>query len=240
MPIKTVTFDFWGTLYRNKVSLKHQRKDYIQKTLAESGISGITDTLVYQAMEQAWVIWDDVWRREHRTLPVEEFITLVFKHLAVAPPPEHTAQLCESIQEAVFTGNTLPVDHVAATVERLAGTRTLGVISDTGVSSGRYLSQLIERDHPGKFTFGLYSDELGMSKPRREIFDRVLAITGCTAGEVVHVGDLRYTDVLGARQAGMHSVRYAGIRDDQTPGYPEADFVITDYRDLPDIIEGIQ
>jgi FMN phosphatase YigB (HAD superfamily) len=57
---------------------------------------------------------------------------------------------------------------------------------------------------------------------------------------VVHVGDLKHTDVLGAKQAGMYSVRYSGVRDDIGEGFPEADWVITDYRDLTEIIRGIR
>ncbi len=239
MPIKVVTFDFWGTLYHNKLSLKHERKDRIQQMFARSGIVGITDAMIYQAMEKSWVVWDDIWRTQYRTLPVHEFMELVFGELQVRLDAEVMDELCEILQQAVFTGNTLPVDHVVEAVATLSATRRLGVISDTGVSSGRYLQQLLDRDHPARFAFGLYSDELGMSKPAPGVFQKVLDMNGCRPEEVVHIGDLRYTDVLGAHQAGMHTIRYAGIRDDRTEGYPEADWVITDYRELVGIIEGI-
>jgi len=170
---------------------------------------------------------------------VHEFMELVFGELQVRLAADAMDELCEVLQQAIFTGNTLPVDHVVDAVAALSRSRCLGVISDTGVSSGRYLRQLLDRDHPSRFSFGLYSDELGMSKPEPEIFQKVLDINGCLPEEVVHIGDLRYTDVLGAHQAGMHTIRYAGIRDDRTEGFPEADWVITDYRELVGIIEGI-
>ena len=43
-------------------------------------------------------------------------------------------------------------------------------------------------------------------KPRREIFDEALRVSGCTPGEVVHIGDSYDTDVLGARGAGIRPV----------------------------------
>lgn len=240
MPIKVVTFDFWGTLYRNTVSLKHERKDRIRAAFDRCGITHISDEQIYKAMENSWLLWDDIWRKEQRTLPVAEFLGLVFGELKIQLPGWVIDELCHSLQEAVFTGNTVPTDHIVEVVAELSRSYKLGIISDTGVSSGKYLGRLIERDHPGKFSFGLYSDELGMSKPAAGVFQKVLDINGCKADEVVHVGDLKHTDVLGAKQAGMYSVRYSGVRDDIGEGFPEADWVITDYRDLTEIIRGIR
>ncbi|MDY0289377.1 MAG: HAD family hydrolase [Sphaerochaeta sp.] len=239
MAITVVTFDFWGTLYRNINSLKHERKDRIQHCFSQAGITGITDAMIYAAMERSWVIWDDIWRREHRTLDVHDFMALVLKDLGVVLPKGLLSELCEVLQQAIFTGNTVATDHVIEVVQQLSRTKQLGIISDTGVSSGRYLRQLIERDHGSRFSFGLYSDELGMSKPAPGVFQAVLDRTGCKADQVVHIGDLLHTDVIGARQAGMHSVRYTGVRDIPSFGYPEADYVISDYRQLCAIIEEI-
>ena len=48
---------------------------------------------------------------------------------------------------------------------------------------------------------------------------------------VVHVGDLRRTDVAGARAMGMETVRFRGVFDDPGPG-DEADYVMDDLREL--------
>lgn len=239
MAIKVVSFDFWGTLYRNKVSLRHERLARIRPVLDQHGYDGIPDERIYQAMEDAWVIWDDIWRIEQRTLGARDFLELVFKDLSVQLPELALQTLSYTIQEAVFTPNTVPIDYVIESVAILAQRCKIGVISDTGVSSGAYLSKLIDRDHPSIFSFRLYSDELGMSKPQQPIFKRVLEINGCTPEEVVHVGDLRHTDILGAKQAGMYTVRYAGVRDDQDERFPEAHWVISDYRTLPEIVRSI-
>lgn len=237
MAIKVVTFDFWGTLYRNVNSLKHERKDRLRHYLDQAGIEGVSDEAIYQAMADSWVIWDEIWRREQRTLDVYGFLDLVFPRLGVTLPEAMHDELAQVLQEAIFTGNTIATDHIIEVVEQLAQTKVLGVISDTGVSSGKYLQRLLDRDHPGRFTFGLYSDEIGMAKPQIQVFAQVLKITGCKPEEVVHVGDLLHTDVLGARQAGMHSVRYIGVRNIEEAGYEEAEYVIDDYRELIAIIE---
>ncbi len=43
-------------------------------------------------------------------------------------------------------------------------------------------------------------------KPHREIFEEALRISGCAAGEVIHIGDSYDTDVVGARSAGIRPV----------------------------------
>ena len=43
-------------------------------------------------------------------------------------------------------------------------------------------------------------------KPRREIFDEALRVSGCTPEQVVHIGDSYDTDAVGARGAGIRPV----------------------------------
>ena len=43
-------------------------------------------------------------------------------------------------------------------------------------------------------------------KPHKEIFDEALRVSGCTPGEVIHIGDSYDTDVVGARNAGIRPV----------------------------------
>jgi FMN phosphatase YigB (HAD superfamily) len=53
----------------------------------------------------------------------------------------------------------------------------------------------------------------------------------------VHVGDLRRTDVAGARGVGMRTVRYRGLHDDSgAEGGEEAEFVVDGHAELPDLI----
>ena len=56
------------------------------------------------------------------------------------------------------------------------------------------------------------------------------------APALAHVGDLRRTDVAGARAAGMRSVRYRGLHDDRGDG-PDADVVISEWHELLDLVD---
>ena len=189
-------------------------------------------------MENSGSYWNDIWRKGAAHPAGRRVMSMVFGELKIQLPEWVIDELCHYV--AGRPEIPIPTDHIVEVVAELSRSYKLGIISDTGVSSGKYLGRLIERDHPGKFSFGLYSDELGMSKPAPGVFQKVLDINGCKADEVVHIGDLKHTDVLGAKQAGMYSVRYSGVRDDIGEGFPEADWVITDYRDLTEIIRGIR
>lgn len=54
-------------------------------------------------------------------------------------------------------------------------------------------------------------------------------------GQGVHVGDLRRTDVAGAKAVGMGTVRFRGVHDDDSEG-PEADAVIDHLHELVSLL----
>jgi FMN phosphatase YigB (HAD superfamily) len=70
------------------------------------------------------------------------------------------------------------------------------------------------------------------------MFQVTLAGLGSRPGEAAHVGDTPRTDIAGARGVGMMSIRCAGAVDQ--PGEPEADFVIRDHREIPEILERVR
>lgn len=64
----------------------------------------------------------------------------------------------------------------------------------------------------GLFDVVIISDEVGVAKPNRRIFDYACAAMGVEAGDAAHVGDNLVADARGARDAGLHGVwldRYA-------------------------------
>lgn len=50
------------------------------------------------------------------------------------------------------------------------------------------------------------ADMVRAYKPRRELFEKALEISGCGSGEVLHIGDSYTSDVQGARAAGIRPV----------------------------------
>jgi putative hydrolase of the HAD superfamily len=110
----------------------------------------------------------------------------------------------------------------------------LGIVSDTGFRPGRVLRRqlaaagILACFEPAGLAF---SDEVGVPKPHPRIFETALKGLGVPPDQAVHVGDLKFTDVAGARGVGMRVIRFTGCVDDLEEG-PEADCVISSYGEL--------
>ena len=113
----------------------------------------------------------------------------------------------------------------------------VGIISDTSLATGRHLRTYLDRhDILRHVTSAAFSDEVGVYKPDPAIFEAAMAgLDIDDPSTVVHVGDLRRTDVAGARALGMATVRFRGVLDDDGPG-DEADHVIGRLADLPGLL----
>ena len=76
------------------------------------------------------------------------------------------------------------------------------IITNNGLP---YMEQALR--HNGLKAAGVVSADTARAyKPRREIFDETLRVSGCAPDEVVHIGDSYDTDVVGARGAGIRPV----------------------------------
>jgi len=84
----------------------------------------------------------------------------------------------------------------------------------------------------------LISEEVGIRKPRREMFEAVLREMECAPNEILHVGDNLVADVQGAAEIGMRTVwvtRQVKDPDAAMASYdgPPPDFALEDLMDLP-------
>jgi len=238
MTIRAITFDFWSTLYRSTRPSRLRRLLHIQSALSAVGHDDIAEASVADAMQQAWIVWDRVWREEQRTFEASRWLSLVLGELDLALPKSLFTTTVHAVQTASLDPAVIPADGTTDMLARLVPRFRLGVISDTGVTPGWVLRSLMKRDgllHD--FEYLIFSGEFGRSKPHPTVFLTMLDRLEVQPREAVHVGDLRRTDVAGARGVGMRSVRYAGIRDDRDDAYPEADAVIHSHDHLESVLE---
>ena len=146
--------------------------------------------------------------------------------------------LAEAFDSASFALEVVSVSdaaHVLSTVVD-AGV-VVGLVSDTSLATGRHLRKFL--DHHGildHLTFAAFSDEVGVYKPDPAIF--LAAMDGLGVDDpasVTHVGDLKRTDVAGARALGMATVRFRGALDDLEDGL-EADHVVDRLDQIPAVL----
>jgi FMN phosphatase YigB (HAD superfamily) len=112
-------------------------------------------------------------------------------------------------------------------------------VCDTGFSPGRVVRQLLLRTGLlDLLEVQAFSDEVGVPKPDPRIFEHALGALDATPASALHVGDLRRTDIAGARRIGMRTVRIRDHFDDPSE-HAEADHVADSHAHLRELLAGM-
>lgn len=91
----------------------------------------------------------------------------------------------------------------------------------------------------GFFSFVAFSQDHGVAKPDRRLFEIALKEAGCPQCEMLHVGDSLETDVAGAHNAGIRSV-WVNRKNAQRAGGAAPDYEISSLSQLPGILRGLE
>lgn len=204
--IRSVTFDAAGTLFTvvepvgatyarslrrrgfaadpAQVELAFRRAFAAAPALAFPGVSGA-------ALDRAERRW---WR------------AIVEQALGEALPIALAEGVCDELFAHYTRGGAWRVDREA--MATLAGLRSrglrLGVVSNF---DSRLPSLLEELGLAEFFDAVVWSTGAGAAKPDRRIFEALLAALHTNAAETLHVGDDEACDLVGARGAGLRSLR---------------------------------
>jgi putative hydrolase of the HAD superfamily len=235
-PLDAVTFDFWDTLVRT--SSGDTRAARGRAVTAALGAHGheVDPAALELAFEHAFVLFNEAWKA-NRQVTAADAGAFVLDRLGHELPPAARAEVIE----AFITGAAeLDMALTANIEETLVGLKErelrLGIVCDVGLTPSPVLRGYLDAHGVlDLFDHWSFSDEVGCYKPARQIFEHALAgLGGVAASRAAHVGDLRRTDIAGARAMGMTAVRYRGANDDDAPGdeLPEGDHVIADHAEL--------
>ena len=233
--LEAVTFDYWNTLvWEERGHLRGLRVDAWAGLLEEAGFA-CERALLDAVFDESWARYVEHWttNQQYQSAKAAEEI---LERLGFDVPPTIARQLVEAFG-AVGADATL---HLTDGIEECLGTLKdaglkLGIICDVGMTASTYLrAHLARHGLLDVFDHWSFSDEVGHYKPAREIFEHALGgLGGVEPARAAHVGDIRRTDVAGAKGMGMLAVRYTGISDDQSQATPEGDLVLDDHRKLP-------
>ena len=224
MTITSITFDFWATLYQTRSRNNNLQRLFNLKEMVEQH-SGHTFNLeqFQAAVRVARHTWSRIWTQECRTIPADEWLQIMQAHLGITLEPARLRALQTYMEDSILVDQPTLAPHAADVLAQLAARHKLAVISDTGLSPGRVLRQLLERDGiAGHFSHLTFSDELGRSKPHPDAFLSTLHALDVNPQQAVHVGDLLRTDIAGAQGVGMKAVQYTGITTDDWLAATEA------------------
>ena len=223
--LKAVTFDCWGTLIyeRDPAATYARRVELLAQSTAALGL-GCTGEEARSALDQAWRRHWTLWHEGSASgaLEIAGWALDALSEESGGDPPDEAAvaELGGGFSIAALESEICALEGARETLERLAarGVRR-ALICDTGFSPGFVVRQMLEAagllEH---LEFTVFSDEAGIPKPDPRVFQRALSSLGLDrdAAAAVHVGDLRRTDVAGARSVGMRTVRIRAHYDDDS------------------------
>jgi putative hydrolase of the HAD superfamily len=181
--------------------------------------------------------FDEEWRAGRQYGPTEALADC-FTAFGDRIDADDRAALADAFESASFALEVALVDDAADVLSAVAAIGVaVGVVSDTSLATGRHLRTFLDAHGILQHvTFAAFSDEVGVYKPDPVIFRAALDGLGVDdPSTVVHVGDLKRTDVAGARAMGMSTVRFRGVVDDPEDG-TEADHVIDRLADLSRVL----
>ncbi len=223
-PVEAIVFDLWGTLMSERRELFRKRAalrfEGVRPVLERHDIQVDLDRFTRTHLESNRIIGQ--MQNAGRDITAEERARHVVYQFAPHAADRLDDRDLETFVEA-YSGaivDTPPVlldGAVAALRESRARGLRVGLISNTGVSSGRHLRRVFEgAGILGQFDSLVFSDEHGHAKPHRALFDHSADELGVGASAAVFVGDTPRFDVGPPRRYGWWVVQ-VGDGDDGDP-----------------------
>jgi putative hydrolase of the HAD superfamily len=233
--VKAITFDCWDTLLDDDVSRGRKRKEFFRRVLDDNGFSTGEEQMNELFSREAKVFQDYI--IEHRKTPDSSMRVKTILGLAdVRLPPAEMDKIAVYSDRVALDNRPPMVPRIKEVLVELTKTYKLAVICNTGWHSGNTVRQLLEGyDLPKFFSHMTFSDEAGIAKPHKQIFEYTLDKIGCRTQDAAHIGDSEYSDIVGAKEAGMKVILFTGIND-RYKDNNSADVTISNYDNLVDIV----
>jgi len=246
MPIRAVVFDLFDTLvdlHMENLPRIEVRGRFVSSTPRD--LHAAASEHVNIDFERFAELLGDVDRsfyetryKVHRELPTEERFTELCLRLNLSDP-KIAVELTEVHMARLEEQVAVPPHH-RDVLARLSERAKLGLCSNFSHSKTaiRVLSQHGLREPLSAVAI---SDEVGLRKPRREIFEAVLSSLGVAPDEALHVGDHLSADVSGAAAHGMRTawitrrVEHPEAKLRKHSG-PKPDWKIQDLAELLEIV----
>lgn len=241
--IDAIVFDLWGTLMRERREVFGERAQLryegVRPVLDRHGIEVALEDFTRLHLESNRIIGQ--MQNAGRDITAEErarhVVYQLAPHAADRLDDEDLVAFVEAYSGAVVA---TPPELLEGALEALDEARDhglgVGLISNTGVSSGRHLRQVFEAAGIlDRFDSLVFSDELGVAKPHREVFDRAAAELGVDATSAVFVGDTPRFDVGPPRRYGWWVVQVGDRGDGDPPAHRRVESVGEVFEALRDL-----
>ena len=242
MKIKYISFDFWNTLFEGTGpdhNLRENERIKLIKIHLKNNGYNVTEKELINVFKDTWKYFVNVWENKQRTLRTKEILNYIFDKLDIDSDIKIDSLIREISELLLKYPPSLTEDIVYDLIPKLSKKYELYIISDTALTSGKYLRKLLKTKNLLKYFDNFsFSDEIGRSKPHKNMFLNVLNdIT--EARYLLHIGDIGRTDVLGANKINANSIRYNGYNEEPLKNC-KADFVMNSWNNFPQILNELK
>lgn len=208
MGIRAITFDFWQTLFQDAEGAP-RRAIRVNALVRATGVSED------RARETLDGVLEDFFRvhsTEQRTLTSMDAVSMACERLGLTVSAEVRQHLSEAFATAVLHHSPVPIADALTAVQEASARVPIGIISDSGISPGSSLRQLLDKHgFTNHFSVLTFSDEVGVAKPQAPMFERTAAALGVAPTDMLHIGDLEPTDIAGIQQLGGCAGLFTGV-----------------------------
>ena len=209
---KHISFDLWLTLIKSNPEFKNKRnllfKDFFE---VNSSIEKVTDVVRHYD-----VLCNNINEKTGLNVDTFEIYYLILNALNVNIDEIGIERLSHFYKEAEMLFMKFKPDLIYPKVQLLfkeiiEQEKTISILSNTAFIKGTTLRALIEHyELENFFSFQIYSDETGFSKPNNEIFklvyNEVNSFKSIEKKEILHIGDNRIADYDGAINFGFDAL----------------------------------
>ncbi len=248
MSIKAITFDIWDTIVidksdeekRLKTGLPSKREERLNSIFKLVNSYSKLDMSIIEPLYTENNKWfEKLWTEEFKTPPAHDRIRRLCNMLGINPTNEEIEKTASYWQNMELDIPPQVLSDAVLVIKKLCKSYTLAIVSDAIITPGIVLRKLLKKyDILDSFMHFAFSDEVGFSKPSKEIFNFILNKLSLPAEECLHIGDRPVNDIDGAKKVGMKAFLFTGIKKRNLATFvPDAEF--DNFFELPELIKKI-
>lgn len=210
--LKVITIDFWNTLF-DSTDGKERNQLRVKILIEETDKLGrwVKPDELNEGMTASWKYFNNIWKTQQRTPSPEEMVHYYLDRLGLPLDKNLTDTIINRFAQTILDRPPKIIPGVKDSLERISKDFKLAIISDTGFTPGSVLKEFMSRHEIlHYFSAFSFSDETHVAKPQAKAFQTVLDQLGIEPENALHIGDIEFTDVAGAKSIGMKAIRFTG------------------------------
>lgn len=219
--------------------MRHERAKRIKNALSQYGYS-FNEQKVFKAIENIRLKCNKIRDTVHKEFGTQEVMKMTLEKLGVHSLA-NVKNLSKIYSNAILSMRLNLQDGTLNLLKLLKqkGIK-IGIISNTEHEHGEIEKSILESFNITQYFDSMtFSCDVGLRKPKTEIFKKAVDLLNAIPNETVHVGDRPEIDVLGAKQSGLKAV-YLKVKDrPYPPDLPQPDATIKTLAQIPKILEEV-